>query len=397
MYRKLIVFALIGILVLTGCGDKDEPETKNQRVKIYVALPTDREVYQDAYNGILMAYEEAGKKAGTKPVELVFVKTSDAEAAYSTELEQQAANAAVKDKAVLVYIGMGTSGQARVGLPILNQAGLAGISLKATWPGLTKPGFGAGEPGVYYATGQRNFFRVVPSDDVQGLVGARWAAQLGFTNVFLVDDGSAYGKGVVGIFAANVQNIEIKGEAQFDYKTATPETYADIAQQVVTSKAEFVYFGGYAAEGGPELVAALHTAKPDIAIMGADAVALHDMKAQELGALVEGVYATDVIIPPQEIGNTAAPKFMEAYEAKYSEPATGMAMNGYDAMRLVLQVISTTSNPSRENILQGIHNLAVFSGTAGLWSFDELGDTTLTTISGYRFENGEWKFVQLLQ
>jgi branched-chain amino acid transport system substrate-binding protein len=38
-----------------------------------------------------------------------------------------------------------------------------------------------------------------------------------------------------------------------------------------------------------------------------------------------------------------------------------------------------------------------FNGVLGAWSFDENGDTTLTTLSGNVVKNGKWEFVSLLK
>ena len=117
-----------------------------------------------------------------------YVSLDDATAAagkWDAAKEQENANKAVSDPDAMVYLGPFNSGAAKVSIPILNQAKpgpLAMISPANTYPGLTKgPEFGAdkGEPDVYYPAGKRSYFRVVPADDIQGAVAARWARSLG--------------------------------------------------------------------------------------------------------------------------------------------------------------------------------------------------------------------------
>src|SRR5258706_413847 len=88
----------------------------------------------------------------------------------------------------------GSSKGQTVSMPILNRANLVMISPANTYPGLTKPGKGTpNEPGVYAPTGVRNYARVVPADDLQGTVAARWAERLGVQRAYVLDDTELYG------------------------------------------------------------------------------------------------------------------------------------------------------------------------------------------------------------
>ncbi len=71
-------------------------------------------------------------------------------------------------------------------LETANELRLAVVSPSATWPGLTKSGYGVGEPGLYYPNGERMFFRVVPSDDIQGRVAAEWLSDKNHTSICIV-------------------------------------------------------------------------------------------------------------------------------------------------------------------------------------------------------------------
>src|SRR5207302_1975171 len=100
------------------------------------------------------------------------------------------------------------SGAAKVSIPLLNQTGLVMVSPANTYPGLTKPGKGeANEPNTYYPNGKRNYFRVVPADDLQGAVGAVWAKDLGAKKVYIVHDTELYGKGIADVFRAKAKDL----------------------------------------------------------------------------------------------------------------------------------------------------------------------------------------------
>src|SRR5262249_5520888 len=133
-------------------------------------------------------------------------------AAGNWTAETEAANAerAARHPDVMVYIGTYNSGAAKIAMPILNRAGLLMISPANTWPGLTKPGKGdPGEPDIYRPTGKVNYTRVVPTDDLQGPLGAEWARSLGVKRVFILDDNEVYGRGIAQLFKERCQEIGI--------------------------------------------------------------------------------------------------------------------------------------------------------------------------------------------
>ena len=113
------------------------------------------------------------------------------------------ARAFADDPSVIAVIGPFFSECASIEIPIANRATqgpLAMIAPAATAVGLTHagPGAGSGEPGRYYPTGQRNFARVIPADNVQGAADAMLAQTLGANRLFVLDDHSLYGSGVAG-------------------------------------------------------------------------------------------------------------------------------------------------------------------------------------------------------
>ena len=121
------------------------------------------------------------------------------------------ANKAVDDQDVVAYIGTGSSGAAKLSIPILNQANIVMVSPAATYPGLTKPGKGEGnEPNVYYPNGKRNFARVFPTDDLQGKAAAKWAKLLGVKKVYILDEQELDGKGIADIFETVAKQLGLQ-------------------------------------------------------------------------------------------------------------------------------------------------------------------------------------------
>src|SRR4051794_22332520 len=135
-------------------------------------------------------------------------------------------------------------GAAKISMDILNRAHLLMISPSVSAPALTKPGKGdPGEPHVYRPTGKVNFFRVVPTDDLQGPLGADWAKELGVKKVYVLDDNQVYGKGIASLFKDHCQEIgiEVLGQESIDEKaTELKSTMTNIKSLAP----DMVYYGG---------------------------------------------------------------------------------------------------------------------------------------------------------
>jgi len=122
-------------------------------------MPLGRPIGELMLSSIQLALEEAGGQAGDVMIELLVLNTSEEGGnSVSTNLEREVALQAVENSTVVAYIGFVSSAQAKESIPILNQAGTTQIAFTTSWLGLTKPGFGPGEPQIYYPTGQRTFF-----------------------------------------------------------------------------------------------------------------------------------------------------------------------------------------------------------------------------------------------
>ena len=69
------------------------------------------------------------------------------------------------------------------------------VSPSNSHPGLTRrsrstlPLRSRGQPEVFYPTGERNYARLSPTDDLQGAALALLATQLGLKSVYLIHDG----------------------------------------------------------------------------------------------------------------------------------------------------------------------------------------------------------------
>ncbi len=398
-----MAWATVGVLVLgsvllAGVG----LQPGNPRVvKIVSSLPrtgSAKAQTDTIVNGIRIAIEEAGGKCGD--FEVVFADWDDATAAagqWTAEAETANARRAARDPDVVAYIGTYNSGAAKMSMPILNRAELLMISPANTWPGLTKPGKGdPGEPEIYRPTGKLNYVRVVPADDLQGPLSARWAHELGVRRVFVLDDNQVYGKGIATLFIAACQDlgIEVLGHESIDDKA---QEFKSLMTSIKATAPDLIYFGGTTQTKGGQIAKDMVAAGLECKLMVPDAC-YEPAFIEAAGAnnVDDRCFVTFGGLPTDELRG-AGRVFVERYEARFGRPPEGYAIYGYEAAKVALAAIEHAGTKDRAAVIAACLAIKDFDqGALGTWSFDANGDTTLKTISGSIVHDGKFKFVKVL-
>jgi branched-chain amino acid transport system substrate-binding protein len=345
-------------------------------------------------NSVELALEEAGYQSGD--VRLLFTVVNDGhdDGAWVEEKERANAVSAAEEPTTVAYIGPLNSGAAKVSMPILNTAGILQISPSNTWPGLTKAGFLLGEPGIFYPTGKPHYVRVTPTDDLQGPAGAVWAHELGFANVFVVNDSDAYGIGIAHLFRREAQKLGLK-IIDFVGVTSDPLSYESVGDAIVEARPDLVYYGGTTPNGGPELLRYIREKGATSTFMGPDGIFETDFITRA-GTSSEGVYVTAVGAAPQEVNTPQARAFVAAYTARFNSAPDAFGAFAYDATKSLVAAISRTGRVDRMAIMKEVQSLRAESGVFGTWGFNDQGDTTLTLMSGSYIKDGAFVFSKLL-
>ncbi len=400
---SLIAWVTVGVLVVGSflasgrSGDPGDPSV----VKIVSSLPrtgSAKAQTDTIVNGIEIALIEADYKCGTFKV--VYGDWDDATAAagqWTAEAETANARRAVRDPDVMVYIGTYNSGAAKMSMPILNRAHLLMVSPANTSPGLTKPGKGdPGEPEMYRPTGQLNYVRVVPADDLQGPLSARWAKELGVRRVFVLDDNQVYGKGIAGFFIAACQNlgIEVLGHESIDDKA---QEFKALMTTIKGLQPDLIYFGGTTQTKGGQIAKDMVAAGLTCKLMVPDAC-YEDAFIAAAGAknVNDRCYVTFGGLPPERLTGPGR-DFVDKYQARYGREPESYAIYGYEAAKVALAAIERAGRKDRQAIVEAALSIRNFrQGALGSWSFDSNGDTTITTISGSMVHDGKFQFVKLL-
>ena len=224
-----------------ACGDDDDEGSSDsggggeaKTVTIYSSLPlqgASRPQTTAMVNGIKLALEQAGNKAGDITVKYESLDDSTAQAgSWTPEATTANARKAAQDDSTAVYIGEFNSGASAVSIPILNEAGVPQISPANTAVGLTsdEPGANPGEPDKYYPTGKRTYTRIVPKDTIQGAALATVMKEDGCTKVQLTNDKEVYGAGLASNIesAAEAQGLEIIANDAIDKNAANYRSLA---------------------------------------------------------------------------------------------------------------------------------------------------------------------------
>jgi len=346
-----------------------------------------------------MAIDEVGGKAGD--LKIVYEDWDDASPErgnWDPNVEATNADKAAKDSDIVGYIGTFNSGAAKISMPKLNQAGLVMVSPGNSWPGLTKKGFGeSSEPDVYRPTGRVTYFRVFPTDDIQGPAGAQWARDLGAKRVFVLHDRELYGKGLADIFkkSATELGLTVVGYEGIDPKASN---YRSLVIKIRSMRPDLVYFGGTAQTNAGQLAKDLSAGGlgkikflvPDGCF---DEALLSSAGAR---ALNDRTYITFPGLPPAQL--TGKGKiFYDAYLKKFGNEPSAFGVYGYEAAGALIEAIKIAGKKDREAVLNAVASLKNYKGALGEWGCDANGDITLTALSGNTVKDGKFAFVTLLK
>ena len=375
-------------------------------IKFYSSFPMNsasKAQIDTIVNAYKMALEDVNYKVGN--LTIVYDSTTILDdgspgknGAWDGAVEAANANKATADASAMVYLGTFNSGAAKVAIPINNRANLVQISPANTYPGLTKKlqaGIEQNEPDAYYPTGKRNYCRTIPTDDLQGGVGATFAQELGAKKVYVIDDTELYGHGVAVFFAeaAKKLGMDVIGPEGTDPKAAD---YRSLAQKIKSSGADMVYYGGTTDNNPGKIWKDLRQVLgADLKMMGPDGI-FEQGWLDQAGDAAEGSYITFGGVPPDQLKGKGA-DFVKKYKDKYKGDPAAYTAYAYESMLVVLDALKRAGRKDREAIRAALFATKDWDGVLGKWSFTETGDTTLTAMSVNQVKNGKFVFVKVVE
>jgi branched-chain amino acid transport system substrate-binding protein len=344
--RTALVAALLAA-VAAGCGVSREGEIEAP-VTVYVSLPlTGKRAPdgRDAADGARLALERAGGRAGSIEVRAEFLDDAKGRGWDPVAIGRNARRA-VQDSSAAAYIGELDSEPSRASVPITNDAGLLQVSPGAGGVDLTRAAAGYPDsPDRYRPSGDPNFARTAPADDVVARAAADWASELRATRAVVLGG----------------RPFEDLAAAEFESAAAERGIEVTIARG-----------GSYSfnpAASPPVAAFVPHPIPPRLRVSGQSTT-----------------LALSAQLDPSSL---PARDFATRFRARFGRDPGPSAAYGYEAMELVLQSISgagTDASQFRDNVREGAFGAERTGSVIGDYSIDSDGDTTECRIQRYRGE-----------
>jgi len=264
----------------------------------------------------------------------------------------------VTERGARMIVGGATSGEARAILPVLDELQIVCLSPSASAPSLTRD--------------SRLFFRIFPSDELEGNAAAKFLRDRMKKDTVLVYAGdSEYTRGIEPEFQTQyVDNLGGKVVGRVDL---TSDTWQEQSAEMLSSTTpEAVYIIGYA-DRVLDVLKHLHEQEYEGNIVTTSAF-FNTEVIQEAGDLAE-----DVIFPLPPFDRTSENEpvlgFVQRYMDTYQRAPDTFAAHGYDAMRIAIEVMRIAKSYETGEISKALHfGVSEFMGVTGPILFDDYGD-----------------------
>lgn len=392
---RLIAGLAAAVLVLGACGGEDDDagggglQRDPQTLKIGVIAPLSGDLSAfgaGVRNGAELAIRQANEENRLPGYELELAAEDDT---AKSEVGAQVATKLASDDEVVAVIGTLNSSIAESVQPVLADARIAMVSPANTGVELTH-GADVDNPTRPYP----NYFRVSPTDAVQGLFAADFASSdLRATEVAIVHDNKTYGKGLSEEFG---ERFETNGGEVVLTDTVNPDEndFSAVISRIRRARPDLVYYGGeYPAAS--LLSSQLAAAGVDAPLMGGDGI-YHNTYIEVGGEGVVGDFATSVGAPLS--GLESAADFLSAYEAAgFDDPPSTYGGYAYDAANVIIAGLEDVIEEGggdvpvdtiRNDLIEALQGVEI-DGVTGPVAFDEFGDTTTKVLTVYTVKPAE--------
>ncbi len=277
-------------------------------------------------------------------------------------------------KGVVFVAGHFCSGSSIPASAVYNDEGIVEISPASTNPKFTdeRPG-----PGIY---------RVCGRDDQQGQVaGAFLAKNFADKNVAIIDDKSAYGKGLADE-TRKYMNEAGKTEVLNESYNAGEKDYSALVSKLKAANIDVLYVGGYHTEAGLIKRQMVDQGMNTILVSG-DAL-VTDEYWQITGDAGAGTLMT---FSPDPRKNPIAKPVVDALEAA-GKTAEGYSLYTYGAIQAWADAVTAAGSTDFEPVVAEL-NKGEYDTVLGKLSFDDKGDVTLPGYVFYEWKNGTYDYM----
>jgi branched-chain amino acid transport system substrate-binding protein len=381
MTRYCLIAA--AMLSLAACGNRNEAPgaqtaAANERVVEigHVAPITGDQGHlgKDNENGAQLAIDELnaeGVVIGGQKIKFELMKEDDQHDPKQAPIVAQR----FVDAQVAGVIGHLNSGTTIPASAIYSAAGIPEISPSATNPVYTHQGF-------------KTAFRVIANDVAQGAALGKFVADnLHAKKVAIIDDQSAYGKGLADEFekAAKAEGVAVIAREAGDDKTTD---FSSILTKIKSERPDMVFYGGMDAQAGP-LARQLQKLGIDARLIGGDGFQTPEF-VKLAGDNAEGQYASQPGTPKDKMPGYA--DFNKKYQDKYHLEIQNYAAFTYDAVMVMAAAMKKADSTEPAKYLPELAKTN-YNGVTGNIQFDANGDLLNGAVTVYQVKNGQWESV----
>ncbi len=344
----ILVSLLLLVLVLAGCSSQEDKADVTQstatKVKVGLMVPL---------SGDVAPYGESVKKAAELAVKDLGLEDKMELVIEDSKCEGKEAvtviNKLVGVDKVQAVIGELCSGASIPASAVANQYKVPMISPASTSPELTVNG------GEY-------FFRVIPSDALQGAFGAKLVYDKGVRKLAVLYGNEDYGVGFNKVLREEFPKLggEVVASEAFERKST------DLRAQLTKIKSanpDAIYIIANSLDSG---VAALKQIKElglEVMVVVSEGLKADDV-LKNAGNAAEGILVTSV--------STGTVDFVSHHKEVYNTEPGPFAAQAYDAVKALSMALATGADTSEE-IKEALKSVT-FSGVSGNIAFDSNGD-----------------------
>lgn len=380
--KLTVVGVSLASLALMGCSNKDQsPQSAAQSkgdaaaevVKIGHVAPLtggSSHLGKDNENGARLAVEEINKNGLVIDGRKVRLELDGEDDAADPKTGTQIAQKFV-DEGVVAVIGHLNSGVSIPASRIYNDANIAEISPSSTNPEYTRQGY-------------KSAFRVVATDAQQGpALGGYALRSLNAKTIAVVDDATAYGKGLADEFAKAAQ----AGGGRIVAREATTDKATDFRAILTTIKSahpDVIMFGGMDSTVGPFIRQAIALGL-NAKVLSGDGACTE--KVSELaGDAVNNLVCSEASLAVSRMPNGA--EFEKRFETRFNGPILFNAPFAYDAVYVVVDAMKRANATDAAKVLAALP-ATDYNGVIGHIAFDARGDMKEGAITLYHYKDGK--------
>lgn len=345
-----------------------------QTVRIAHAGPTSggiAHIGKDTENGVRLAIDELNAQAlviGGKKIKFELAAEDDAgDPRQATAVAQK-----LCDSKVAGVVGHLQSGTTIPASSVYNKCGLPHITSAATNPDVTKHGY-------------NTTYRLIANDNALGAALANFSHDtLKIKTVAIIDDRTAYGQGLAGVFKATALQKGVKVVSE-EFTTDKATDFMAVLTAIKSKKPDAIFYGGLDAQAGPMLRQMEQLGMTNVKYFGGDALCTEKLAELSVKAstLKNVTCATGGASVAKMQGGT---EWKKKYDARFPGQFQIYSPYAYDAT-FVLADAMKRANSVDPKVYVPFIGKTQYKGITANIAFTPKGELTTPVVTLYTFKD----------